>query len=153
MGLANGVPCAMSSASPSARVAVDVDQDHLGEELALHEGERGGRPHEPAPYYGNFAIVDHMQLLISSPARDPCGAAAPAWHKAYNPFPTQYLVALNPGGLDGVDGGAQPLGRQHERHAHVALARRPEARARRHHDARTLHELLAERHRIRAPAG
>ena len=38
-------------------VAVDVDERHLGEQLALHERERRGRSHEPASDDGDFPVV------------------------------------------------------------------------------------------------
>ena len=47
-------------------VAVDVDERHLGEQLALHQRERGCRTHESAPYDGHFPIVDNALHTLPS---------------------------------------------------------------------------------------
>ena len=47
-------------------VAVDVDEYHLGEQLALHQRERGCRTHEPAPDDGHFPIVDNALHTLPS---------------------------------------------------------------------------------------
>ena len=47
-------------------VAVDVDEHHLGEQLALHQRERGCRTHEPAPDDGCFPIVDNALHTLPS---------------------------------------------------------------------------------------
>ena len=54
---------------------------------------------------------------------------------------------------NGLDSQSNLIGWQNQRHAHVPLARRTKARARRHHNAGLLHELLAKRHGIGATTG
>ena len=48
-------------------VAVDVDEDHLGEQAALHEGEGRRGTDEAATDDGDLAIVHHVNTSFLPP--------------------------------------------------------------------------------------
>ena len=65
-------------------LGVNIDENHLGEQPALHEGERRGRPDEPATDDGDFAIVNHRKPLSLSRAQTAPDAIATDYHQISN---------------------------------------------------------------------
>ena len=117
--------------------AIDVDQDHLGEQAALHERESRGGTDEAATDDGNLAIVHHVYSSFPPSHRWAIQSARFGQATGYSASFAELSLCLGVNSIieqsfarlaqntrffDCGNSTLKPLGGQHERHADISLA-------------------------------